>query len=165
MLIGVLALLWLAVLAPPLLRARSTHRRNGDLSDYYTSLSKLGRHQRARTDLNSHALMGIAPAAAVPARVRAARRRAAQRRRQVFTVLTGALGVTFVLAALSSSRPMWLACGVSLAALLAYTALVAHFQRIAAMPPLPLPNVSYLPARVPARVPPRELVLRRTANS
>ena len=159
-LIGVLAVLWLAVLAPPLLRARATHRRSGDLSDYCMSLSKLGRHPRRATT----AVPGV-----MPARARAAHRRAAQRRRRVFSWLGGAVGSTFVLAALSSSRPMWLLCGVCLAALLAYVALVAHFQRrptLPIAPSLPLTNVAYL--RLPAvtsRVPARQLALRRTVNS
>jgi hypothetical protein len=166
-LIGVLAVLWLLVLAPPLLRARAAHRHSNDLSDYCRSLSKLGRHQR-----RSGAAFGTPSAAAtVSPRVRAARRRAAERRRRVFTWLGGSLAATFVLAALSSSRPLWLLCGACLAALLSYTALVAHFQRRATQPIVPLgqvarlSNVAYL--RVPAATanPSRQLALRRTANS
>ena len=162
MLIGVLALLWLAVLTPPLLRARAHHRTSGDLTDYYTSLSRLGRHQRRGRPV---VLAGGAPMTAARTaspRMRAAQRRATMRRRRVFTTLVSAVGATFVLGALSSSRIMWLLCGMCLAALLAYTALVAHFQRAAQMPVVPLATVSYL--RVPT-APRRELAYRRTVNS
>jgi hypothetical protein len=166
-LIGVLAVLWLLVLAPPLLRARAAHRHSGDLSDYCRSLSKLGRHQR-RT---ATAFAAPTAAVALSPRARAARRRAALRRRRVFAWLGGSLGATFVLAALSSSRSMWLLCGVCLAALLSYTALVAHFQRRDTQPVMPLArpvrlsNVAYLRVPVAPADPTRQLALRRTVNS
>jgi hypothetical protein len=155
-LIGVLAVLWVVVLAPPLLRARAAHRHSGDLSDYCRSLSKLGRNQRR---------VAVAAMGVRPPHVRAARRRAAERRRRAFTWLGSTFAATFVLAALSSARPLWLLCGLSLAALLAYTALVAHFQRVTRplVGAVQLRNVAYLP--VPSRAPARQLALRRTVNS
>jgi hypothetical protein len=156
-----LAVLWAAAVAPPILRARSQHRSRDDLSEYCRSLSKLGGPMR-RTGAPS------SPYA------RAARRRAAQRRRRTFAWLAGATGASLLFALASGSRRAWLVSGFVFAALLAYTALVAHFQRGAAIgrqlrrpayvPPAPAANVAYLPARVPQRVA-APMALRRSVGS
>lgn len=160
-----LAVLWAAAVLPPILRARSQHRSRDDLSEYCRSLSKLG-------GPNRRAGVAASPYA------RAARRRAAQRRRRTFAWLSGATAASFLFAIASGSRRAWLVSGFVFAALLAYTALVAHFQRGAVagrtlarpahVPPAHLANVAYLPARVPARVAagvPAPIALRRSVGS
>ena len=155
-----LAVLWAAAVAPPILRARSQQRSRNDLSDYCQSLSKLGGSTRSAG--------GGSP------RARAARRRAAQRRRRTFVWLGAATFGSLLVAVATGTRNAWLASGFVFAALLAYTVLVAHFQRAIGagrqlrrpvhLPPARLANVAYLPARVPSRVP-AETALRRSVGS
>lgn len=155
-----LAVLWAAAVAPPILRARSQHRNRNDLSEYCRSLSRLGGPARSGS-------------AASP-RARAARRRAAQRRRRAFTWLAVATFGSLLVAVATGTRNAWLVSGFVFAALLAYTVLVAHFQRGASTGrqlrrPVPMPsarlgNVAYLPARVANRVP-APIALRRSVGS
>lgn len=132
MLLGVLALIWLAVLTPPLLRARAAHRAQPGFSDFYASLSSIGGHGGA-------------------ARVRrpsaAARRRTAERRRRVFTTLGTTTAVCFVGAAFSGSGTMWLLFTLALVALGAYVGMLVAIAR-SAVRPTTIGTVHYLPSRV-----------------
>ncbi len=152
MLLGALALLWGAILTPPLLRARAANRGPVDFSDFYTSLSQLGGRRGPR---------GALPADP-GARRRAVlcRRRTAERRRRVLVTLGGAVGVTFLAASFGSGIGPWLLFAASVALLGGYVALLAYMQRSAGSHGRPN-NLRYLPA--PRLAP--EFVLRRTVNS
>ena len=124
--------LWLAVLTPPLLRARATHRAQPGFSDFYASLSSIG---------------GVNGEARVKRPSAAARRRTAERRRRVFSTLGTTTAVCFVGAAFSDSGSMWLLFALSLVALLAYVGLLVALAR-SAVRPAPIGTVHYLPTRV-----------------
>ena len=129
LLLGVLAVVWLAVLTPPLLRSRAAHRQQPAFSDFYASLSSIGGH--------GGAVRVQRPSARV-------RRRTAERRRRVFTTLGTTTAVSFVGAAFSGSGSMWTLFVLSLLALGAYVGLLVAIARNA-VGPVQVGTVHYLP--------------------
>jgi len=171
----VLALLvaaWVAVLAPPLLRTRGnplkslgTPRPSDSIGDFNYRLGVLGR-ANGTGDGPQRRTTGPLPALSAPALPNFgsspyldAAQLSAKRRRDVFTVLGGAAGITFVLAVVSGSSAVWELQIFADLLLGAYGALYVWYRRMAAER---LAEVRYLPRAVSA---PAELALRRTASS
>ncbi|MCZ7535282.1 MAG: hypothetical protein M5T61_04605 [Acidimicrobiia bacterium] len=175
MAVVVLALLvaaWVVVLAPPLLRSRGnplkslgTPRSGDSIGDFNYRLGVLGRANGtglgppARTSGPLPSLSApVSPIQGVgpdldPALV------SAKRRRDCFTVLGGAAGITLFLAVVSGSGAVWRLQVLADLLLGAYVALYAFYRRSAAER---LATVRYLPR---AASPAPELALRRTAGS
>jgi hypothetical protein len=159
----ILAALWAAVLVPPLLRARSERIGGDSIDDFNYRLGVLG-----RTNGSSGA---DAPAAAVNGGPVLARRqvrlatpvaplspsRAAKRRRDVFTILMGAVAATFLFAYVGGGAFLWGLNAIADVLLLAYVGLFFWVRTLALEREH---KVHYLPRTVPP-----ELVLRRTASS
>ena len=158
MLIGVLGLVWLAVLGPPLLRSRSAHRRDNDFSAFYSSLSQL-RPQHAA----GYSASRTGGPVRSPESARHARQRTAARRRRVYGTLFGVMAATFVLGSLGSSRPMWMLFSLATVLLVAYTAILVKMEHtgLAVVTTIEPANIAFLPVRVAAP----EFALRRTVNS
>jgi hypothetical protein len=150
LLLGALAVLWGAILTPPLLRARAANRGPVDFSDFYSSLSQIGGRRGAR---------GVLPNDPM-ARRRALlmRRRTAERRRRVLATLGCAVGLTFLAASFGSGVGPWMLFGASVLLLAAYVGLLVVMRRSSTVRPV---NVRYM--RTPMMAP--EFVLRRTASS
>ena len=146
LLLGALAVLWAAILTPPLLRARAANRGPVDFSDFYSSLSQVA---------GRHSVRGVLPSDP-GARRRAImmRRRTAERRRRVLVTLASAVGITFLAASFGSGVGPWMLFGVSVLLFLGYVALLALLRR--SVRPV---DLRYL--RAPMLAP--ELVLRRGA--
>lgn len=112
----ILGALWAAVLVPPLLRARSD-RRTGAIGDYAHTLGVL------KTSTHSLKTVGRPTAALVDgaAHNRNVHKSTAikKRRRDIFTGMLCACGITFLLALLASSPLIWfihIACDIALGA-------------------------------------------------
>ena len=177
----ILAVLWAVVLIPPLLRSRS-QRTADSIVDFNYTLDLLGRtngNLEASADAASGAGVPLAAHAAVrsggalpsSARLRThalpvlstsgplttAAQRSAQRRREVLRVLTGAILVTLLLAAVTHVAALW-ALQILVDALLGvYLSLWAWARGMQAER---ADKVRYMPdLRVP------ELALRRSASS
>jgi len=171
----VLALLvaaWVAVLAPPLLRSRGnplkslgTPRSGDSIGDFNYRLGVLGR-ANGTGDGPPPRTTGPLPLLSAPSlpyfgaspQLDAAQL-SAKRRRDVFTVLGGAAGITFMLAVVSGSSAVWKLQIIADLLLGAYGALYVWYRRAAAER---LAEVRYLP-RAASTSP--ELALRRTASS
>ena len=151
LLLGALAVLWAAILAPPLLRARAANRGPVDFNDFYSSLSRVaGRNAR-----------GVLPADPVERRrVILMRKRTAERRRRVLTALGAAVAITFFAASFGSGVGPWMLFAASTLMLIGYVALLVMMRRsTVAARALPA-DMRYL--RTPVLAP--EFVMRRTAN-
>lgn len=175
MAVVVLALLvaaWVAVLAPPLLKSRGNPlkslggTRPGDsIGDFNYRLGVLGRANG--TGLGpAPRTTGPLPTLSAPAAPiyganphPDAAQVSAKRRRDVFTVLGGAVAITLILAVASRSGAVWMLQVVADLLLGAYGALYVWYRRT---PVERLAEVRYLP-RAASRAP--ELALRRTASS
>ena len=141
---------WIAILTPPLLRARAANRQQPDFSDFYQSLSQLGRHN------NAHALSDDPQSRR---RQALTRRRTAERRRRVFNSLAGTSGFALVAAMLGTSTSLWVIFGLCFALLVGYVAVLVFVARQAR--PLPtVGRVQYLGAPL---VP--DFALHRSVNS
>jgi hypothetical protein len=177
----ILAVLWAAVLIPPLFKAR-TERRHGDsIGDFTYKLDVIGRtggfNPSRPAPLAPVPLAGTtgAPrpraagvrAAGVPAAgIRAAEVRAAaapqgtssaqRRRRDVLVGMLVAVGVTLVAGVLTGSTIAWGAQIAVDALLVTYIVLLVRMRTLAAEQRV---KVRYLPQRAP------QLALRRTASS
>ncbi len=142
-------MLWAAILAPPLLRARAANRGPVDFNDFYSSLSRVAGRNGA---------YGVLPTDPVARRrVVLMRRRTAERRRRVLATLGGAVGVTFLAASFGSGVGPWMLFGLSTLLLVGYVGVLAMLRRSNALRPA---SVQYL--RAPVLAP--EFVMRRTAN-
>jgi hypothetical protein len=97
---------WIAVLAPPILRARRQQGRTDSVGDFTYRLSTLGRangsHRERPKGLSPQRPM-FAPMAPGPAQMSAAQKR----RRDVLLVLIGVAAATLFLAALTRSAPFF----------------------------------------------------------
>ena len=169
MAVVVLALLvaaWVVVLAPPLLKSRGNPRSGDSIGDFNHRLGVLGRANGTGTGPVPAlrrtgplpALSSPVPPLSSPVPFTAAQQ-SAKRRRDCFTVLGGAAGITFLLAAVSGSGAVWKLHLMADVLLGAYVALYLWYRQAAAER---LAKVRYLPA--PASAAPG-LSLRRTASS
>jgi hypothetical protein len=150
LLLGALAVLWAAILTPPLLRARAANRGPVDFNDFYSSLSRVAGRHGAR---------GVLPSdPAARRRVIQMRRRTAERRRRVLVTLAAAVGITFLAASFGSGVGPWMLFGLSTLLLAGYVGLLVMMRRSNALRPAP---VQYL--RTPVLAP--EFAMRRTIGS
>ncbi len=98
----VLGVLWVAVLVPPILRARGQQSRSDSIGDFTYKLSTLGRangSHRERPSKTSSQRPMFAPLGPGPAQMSATQKR----RRDVLMVLLGIAAATLFLAALTRS--------------------------------------------------------------
>jgi hypothetical protein len=140
----VLAALWGIVLVPPLLRSR-TERTSDSIGDFNHRLGVLSRTNGP-----------VRSTAAGPVAYRRPPS-AAKRRRDVFTVLIGAVLMTLLIAQVSGARAVWALQLIADVALVAYIGLWAYFRSLQTDRAA---KVRTLPQR---RAP--ELALRRTGSS
>lgn len=96
-----LGILWVAVLVPPILRARGAQGRTDSVGDFSHKLSSLGRANghKVRSSRGSGAI--FVPTSTGPGAMTAQQKR----RRDVLLVLTGLVVVTFLLAVMTRSMP------------------------------------------------------------
>ena len=146
----VLAVLWAAVLLPPILRSRSASGHHG-VSDFMDGLRSLGRsHSHRHAEVGGPVLHGpvgrppgaqsrpvaaprgpIAPPLAyrpMPGGVSPMQRR----RRNVLVILGGAVGFLFLVALVMSSMMIWLLFLLSVGALGGYVYLLIRYKHEAA---------------------------------
>jgi hypothetical protein len=145
----VLAVLWAAVLLPPILRSRSASGHHG-VSDFMDHLRSLGRsHSHRQTEVGGPELHGpvVGPVGAPPRTVSSRGPIAPplayrpmpggvspmqRRRRNVLMVLGGAVVFTFLVALVMSSMLVWLVFLLSVGALGGYVYLLIQFKNQAA---------------------------------
>jgi len=173
----VLAVFWVVVLVPPLLRARAEHVSRDSIRDFSFKIGALGHanapyrpapfrtnRSRAAAPLPVNVRPAARPASAYGPSA-AASERSALRRRQVFSVL-GISAVVTLMLAISRTPGAWLMFAVATGLLVAYVGLVAYMRpsSSARVPIDRLAQVRYLP---PAREqqPAPQLAYRRTVNS
>jgi hypothetical protein len=159
-----LAVIWAAVLVPPMLRARAEGRPADSIGNFRRQLSVL---QRTAPGLVAPAntlrvpfVVRPVPYGAVrPMTTEAARRaRTLKRRRDVLFGLLGAMGGSLVLGFLPSLRVLW---GLHLALdalFVGYVALLVRMRNVAAEREMKLRFIPSAPAPEPA------LLLRRSAH-
>ena len=140
----VLAALWGIVLVPPLLRSR-TERTSDSIGDFNHRLGVLSR---------TNGTVGTT-------RPVAYRRppSAAKRRRDVFTVLIGAVLMTLLLAQMSRSSAVWALQLIADVCLIAYVGLWAYFRSLQTDRAAKVRELPQRQRRAP------ELALRRTGSS
>jgi hypothetical protein len=97
-----LGILWVAVLVPPILRARGAQGRSDSVGDFSHKLSSLGRANghKVRSGRSSSSPIFV-PAGTGPGSMSAQQKR----RRDVLLVLAGLVAVTFLLAVATRSTP------------------------------------------------------------
>ena len=167
MVLLVLAAIWAAVLVPPYLQKRRATHPSSSVVDFHQQLAVLQRTGRALHGAPLHD--GYAPQfdmhQAAPYRAPIARPAAGgrvdvlRRRRDVFTTLASAAGLTFVLA-LALGGNVWILHLLVDAALLGYVALLLQIKQSRMAPARG--NVAYLPAQRPSAT--QQALLRRSAN-
>jgi len=171
----VLAVLWIAVLVPPILRARGQQSRSDSVGDFHHKLSSLGRANghRTRPSRASSTRPIFVPQGAGPATMSATQKR----RRDVLFVLLGVVAATFLLAVLTRSMPFVALQVLADVVLLGYVYLLiqyknrTHEQRskvrylgAAYREPTPYLNARYVPASQ-EQSGPRLVPLRQTVSS
>lgn len=161
MVLLILAVIWAAVLIPPMLGARAEGRPADSIGDFRRQLSVL---RRTAPGSSGHPVSayGSVPFVAAPAtrsRHEAARRRTIKRRRDVFYALLTSMAGTLLLGMLPSFRPL-LGLNLLLDALfVAYVALLVRMRNAAAERDM---KVTFLPHAAPAPEP--AFALRQSAN-
>lgn len=180
----ILAVLWAAVLVPPVLRSRSENRR-GTVGDFTSRLDALSRHSSpprstgARPERPLHAVPSSRDGSVRP-QVAAPMTPAQKRRRDVLIVLGGAAIATLLLAVATGSPLLWASQIAADAFLAAYTLLIVLMKHRSSLTastgsgawPATSPSsrpVSLAHPRVPARpelapFPQAAPPLRRTAS-
>jgi hypothetical protein len=176
----ILAVLWAAVLVPPVLRSRSENRRGETIGPLNYHLGSGG--NRSLGSALSRGPASFRPAAfpsrsggPVPVRAGASSRplgemtQAQKRRRDVLIGLLGAAGLTFVLALFTGMIAVWLLHLLADVLLAGYVFLLVRLKSrgsvpgaVASLPP-PIPLERRRQARHAAH-PTRELALRRSAG-
>ena len=122
----VLVICWVAVLAPPILRARGQQSRTDSVGDFHYRLSSLGRANGHRT--RSTRSSGARPIF-VPAQTGGGSMTAAQkRRRDVLLVLAGLVAVTLLAAVVTRSLPFMALQLLADAALAGYVYLLVQYK-------------------------------------
>jgi hypothetical protein len=168
----VLAVLWIAVLLPPILRARGQQSRAVSVGDFHHKLSSLGRangHRTRPTRASSQPI--FVPSGAGPGTMSPAQKR----RRDVLFVLLGVAAATLFLAALTRSTAFFALQLLADIALAGYVyLLIQHKNRAqeqrskvrylgaAYRQPTPYFDAQYVPAR--EHNGPRLVPLRQTAS-
>ena len=125
----ILGVLWVAVLVPPILRARGQQGRSDSVGDFTYKLSTLGRangSHRVRPSKTSAQRPMFAPMGPGPAQMSATQKR----RRDVLMVLIGVAAATLFLAALTRSTAFFALQLIADVALAGYVyLLIQHKQR------------------------------------
>lgn len=173
----VLGILWVAVLVPPILRARGQQNHSDSVGDFNYKLNTLGRangSHRMRPSRTSSQSPIFAPMDAGPATMSAAQKR----RRDVLVVLLGVVAATFFLAVLTRSTMFFALQILADIALGGYVyLLIQHKQRAqeqrskvrflssAYREPTPYFNAQYASAPRESASVPRLVPLRQTASN
>jgi hypothetical protein len=157
----ILAVLWAAVLIPPLFKHRSERRRGDSIGDFSYKLGVIGRtggHTPSRPA--PPAPMSIAGTTSAPrpraGAVRGGMTTAQRRRRDVLVGLLAAVGVTLLAAVFTGSTTVWVLQLAVDALLVTYLVLLVRMRSLAMEQRV---KVRYLPQQTP------QLALRRTASS
>jgi hypothetical protein len=147
----VLGALWAVVLVPPLLRSR-TERTSDSIGDFNYRLDVLGRTNGTAPRSTSMPTSRVSlPFSSAPLS------RAAKRRRDIFTMLFGAVITTMALVYVTGLRAFWVLQVLADIALVSYLVLWASFRSMQAER---VAKVRMLPQQ---RTP--EFALRRTGSS
>jgi hypothetical protein len=169
----VLGVLWVAVLVPPILRARGQQSRTDSVGDFSHKLSSLGRangHRPRPIRGSSQAI--FAPSGTGPATMSATQKR----RRDVLFVLLGVVAATFFLAVLTRSTAFIALQLLADVALAGYVYLLIQYKnraqtsrpRVASFGPAfrePTPYMNAQYVRAPRETSgPRLVPLRQTAS-
>ena len=179
----ILAVLWVAVLAPPVIRSRREHRRSDSIGDFNYQLGVLGkangqpskrRTPRAASLSGPMRVAPIGPAytpptrrprvaspgrAKAPAQMTPAQMTPAQRRRRDVLLALGAVViVTFLLALVAGSMLLWSVQLLADALIVTYIVLLVQMQRRLAERQTKVRYLSHPAA-------PQLVGLRRTASS
>ena len=177
MVLGLLAVVWISVLAPPLLRKGAETRKADSIGDFRRQLVVLQRTgptviAPANTRLDrrrpavAHAYAASAASPGVPSAARMARRdsdrmRAVRRRRRnVLLTLGFTTFLLFVVGAVPGMHVLLALAAVSLVLLGGYVAVLVHIRNLAAEREMKL---SFLPG-APVYAAPGAPMLRRSAN-
>ena len=170
MVLLVLAAIWAAVLVPPYLQKRRATHPSSSVVDFHQQLAVLQRTGRAlhgaplrdgyapQFDLHQARPHRPAPHLAA-ARPMGGRSEVLRRRRDVFTTLAAAAGLTFLLA-FALGGNVWILHLLVDAALLGYVALLLQIKQARQTPARA--NVSYLTPSRPSAT--QQALLRRSAN-
>lgn len=155
-----LAVIWAAVLIPPMVRARAESRPAGSITDFRRQLRVLAR----TTPYASAAAPLVAPmyAASSVHRPVAARRRASsvKRRRDILVGLLVAMAGSLLFGVLPPLRVLWLVHVVLDVLFVAYVALLVYMRNLAAEREM---KVRFLPTAA-SRAPEPALLLRRSGS-
>jgi hypothetical protein len=159
----ILAVIWAAVLIPPLLGARAEGRPADSIGDFRRQLSVLRRAAPIGTpapqQLAAYGTVPFVPGPHTQSRQDAARRRTVKRRRDVFYALVSSMAGTLVLGMVPGMRVMWGLHLVLDALFVAYVALLVRMRNLAAEREM---KVRFLPHAAPAPEP--AFAMRRSAN-
>ena len=163
MVLLILAVIWAAVLIPPLLGARAEGRPADSIGDFRRQLSVLRRAAPIGTpptnQLASYGAVPFVPGPHTQARQDAARRRTVKRRRDVFYALVTSMAGTLVLGMVPGLRVLLGLHLVLDALFVAYVALLVRMRNQAAEREM---KVRFLPQATHAPEP--AFALRRSAN-
>ena len=125
----ILGILWIAVLVPPIMRARGNQGHGGAVNDFTHRLTHVGRalgHRDKGHGRNSHAIYAPATSYAHAGGGMSAQQK---RRRDVLLVLGGGVAFTFLLAVFTRST-VFIGCFVlALAALGGYVYLLLQYKQ------------------------------------
>lgn len=121
----VLGILWIAVLVPPILRARGQQSRNDSVGDFHYKLSSLGRANGHRTSSLRSARPIFVPTGKGAGSMSATQRR----RRDVLLVLGGLVALTFLLAIVTRSMAFIALQIVADLALAGYVYLLVQYKQ------------------------------------
>ncbi len=149
MVLLILAVIWAAVLIPPMLRGRAERRPADSITNFHQQLAVLRRAgprgsrssnwPPARGGISQRHVSLVDPPMARPvvhpafagARSAVVRRNARRRRRDILMALLVAAGTTFVLGAVPALRMLWLVHAAADALLISYVALLVRQRNLA----------------------------------
>lgn len=177
MVLLLLAVVWAAVLVPPLMRARAEGRPADSIGSFRRQLGVLQRTGPTSVvpantlRISSAPHLSTVPASLNPARryspADAKRARTLRRRREVLVSLLAAMGATLVLGMLPALRVLWGLHLVLDALFIGYVVLLVRMRNVAAERDMKVRFMPRTPAVLDLRDPLRAepaLVLRRSAN-
>jgi hypothetical protein len=128
----ILGILWIAVLVPPILRARGQQGHSGAVGDFTHRLTHVGRALGHRDRSPGRRSSQGVYAPATPYAHATGMSAQQKRRRDVLLVLGGAVAVTFLLAVVTRSTPIIGLFVLALAALGGYVYLLLQYKQRAA---------------------------------
>ncbi len=161
----ILALMWAAVLLPPLIRSRTESRPSDSISSFRRQLSVLERTSPGGssnvTDLSARRLAAVPTAQNVegPALAGITLQQAQQRRRTILFGLGASTVLVVALAAVGGAPVLWATAAGMVGVLVAYMALLVRARQVSMERAV---KVRYLPTPVPSQ--PSPLLLRRSGS-